>query len=118
MTKKHVVSQEVADAIESIKNFPLDDVIRIHLNDGFTRHDRQVLNQFTTGKVVEMFLYGVEVEKPVVTYGTVNDSHVDALVKEFERRKNADMWSYRDGVNDGITLALGQLNITVEGIND
>lgn len=121
--KSITVSKEVAKAIEGLLGHVLwgkpEEIMSTHITTGWTSPQRKCLNALSVQDMADILYGGFEVE-PSVTFPKVTeirDSKVEELVGTYKNHRGAGMFTYSDGVKDGIKHTLELLRITVKGIN-
>lgn len=127
MTNKHVVSKEVATALDSLKReyWTVTEVARtLTEQGGFRLSERQVLNDLPVHTVIQYITEGYEAEEQVADFVTLPDSEesinldkVESLINDFKRWEQAEAFTYQDGLGDGVAYALDTLGIEIKGIN-
>lgn len=121
--KKVTVTKEVAKAIEGLLNSPMwgkpEDILQFHSTQEWSNDGRQCLNALSIQYMANILFGGYEVENPVTLpeLKEISKSKVDQLVDDYQKQQGSKLFSYGDGLKDGIDHTLSRLGIKVKGIN-
>ncbi|MDE1381174.1 hypothetical protein ACM5ME_20460 [Bacillus subtilis] len=129
MTQKVVVTKEVAEALKVSTpsyGWSIGEVIESHLGDDFVSDKRSPLNvskgKISTDDLMKALVNGYEVEK-IITLDTEEfEGKTEEELVETNRRisaqlkdkRGSEIFSYGDGVYDGIMFTLSELGIEVD----
>lgn len=126
MTTKLKVNAELKTALDSVlvdnKTWEKTEIIdMVVTKGGFHSSHRVPLNNMPINELIQAIYVGYELADPkglaLLTLGTPTDRNVDNLVKQFNNNSGHGIFSYQDGIRDGVRLALSTLDVKVTGIN-
>ena len=113
------VSKRVSELLDELTYSAIwdkEDIIESHI-EGWNSERRKPLNDLSLEEMTTAIFVGYEIEEQVKFPEEVSEGEVNQLVAVFNKHKNSPMFSYGDGVKDGIIRTLAHLNIQVKGIN-
>lgn len=117
--QKVQVSKKQAELIDELIYNSLwtkEDIIESHI-EGWGSVSRQPLNELSLTEMITAIFVGYEIEERVTFPKEVSEGEVGFLVGLFNDVKKSTIFTYEDGIKDGIIRTLTHLNIKVKGIN-
>ena len=121
LTKKLEVTKEVKKALDSVAHsttWEKGEIIQKTIEKTWTTPLRLPLNNISVEDLIQALYEGYIQKDIIMQTGTrPSQEKLDELVTSYEKHKDAQNYTYEDGLADGIQFALSKLNINIEGIN-
>ena len=129
MTQKVTVTKEVAKALESVSpshNWSMGEVMEAHLENGFVSETRRCLNEgagkISTDDLMKALVNGFKAET-IITLDTEEFDGKTAkdlidvnknISTTLKSKRGSALFSYGDGIADGIMYVLNELGIDLD----
>ena len=117
MVEKMKVSQEIADAIEYIKerNYGFNGAMSLHASDGWAFEETCPLSNLSLEQLATVLINGYEV-------ATTPHEEIEAIYKyhypKYRDDENSPQKHFSKGYVKGVKMTLEKLGITIKGVND